>query len=194
LAANSAASGQRSSTRTSRGDYWAGLDLGKKNDHSVLALVQKDGDIFRLVGLKIFPLGTDYTGEAGVVGFVRVLTEKLQTIHKILIDQTGVGESVVEEARKSLPRAEGVVLSAPVKQNIMNYLKVLMQEKRLLIPYQLELANELNVERFQLTKGGGIQFSHPDGTHDDRLWAIALAVFATKARPVPSFLPHTRSF
>lgn len=180
--------------QTSRADYWAGLDLGKKFDHSVLALVRRDGDVFRLVGLKIFPLGTDYTGEAGVVGFVRVLTQKLQTIHRILIDQTGVGESVVEEARKSLPNAEGIMLSAPVKQDIMNYLKIMMQQKRLLIPYQLELANELNIERFQLTKAGQIQFSHPDGTHDDRVWGIALAVFATRTRPVPQFKPITRVF
>ncbi len=180
--------------QTSRADYWAGLDLGKKQDYSVLALVRKDGDIFRLVGLKVFPLGTEYTGEAGVVGFVRVLTKKLQTIHRILIDQTGVGESVVEEARKSLHNAEGIVLSAPVKQDVMNYLKMMMQQKRFLIPYQLELANELNIERFQLTKAGQIQFSHPDGTHDDRAWGIALAMFATRTRPVPAFKPVTRWF
>jgi phage FluMu gp28-like protein len=180
--------------QTSRGDYWAGLDLGKKYDYSVLALVRKDGDIYRLVGLKIFPLGTEYTGEAGVVGFVRVLTKKLRTVHKILIDQTGVGESVVEEAAKSLPNAEGLILSAPVKQDVMNYLKMMMQQKRFLIPYQLELANELNVERFQLTKAGQIQFNHPDGTHDDRVWGIALAMFATKTRPVPQFKPYSRSF
>jgi len=178
----------------SRGDYWAGLDLGKKHDYSVLALVRKDGDIFRLMGLKIFPLGTEYTGEAGVVGFVRVLTKKLQTVHRILIDQTGVGESVVEEAKKSLPYAEGIILSVPVKQDIMNYLKIMMQQKRFLIPYQLELANELNVERFQLTKAGQIQFSHPDGTHDDRVWSVALAIFATRTPPVPQFKPVTRWF
>ncbi len=46
----------------------------------------------------------------------------------------------------------------------------IMQQKRFLIPYQLELANELNIERFQLTKAGQIQFSLPDGAHDDRTW------------------------
>lgn len=178
----------------SRGDYWAGLHLGKKADYSVLALVRKDSDLFRLVGLKVFPLGTEYTGEAGVVGFVRVLTRKLQTVHRILIDQTSVEVSVVEEAKKSIPNAEGIVLSAPVKQDVMNYLKMMMQQKRFLIPYQLELANELNTERFQLTEAGQIQFNHPDGTHDDRAWAIALAMFATRTQPVPQFKPITRVF
>jgi len=43
-------------------------------------------------------------------------------------------------------------------------LKMMMQQKRFPISEQLELANKLNIERFQLTKAGQIQFSHPDGT------------------------------
>lgn len=194
MAANSAVSGRLASAQTSRGDYWVGVDLGKKVDYSVVAVIRKDGDIFRLVGLKIFPLGTDYTGEAGVIGFLKILNQKLPTIHKFLLDQTGVGESVVEDAKKSVPHVEGIMLSEPSKQDIMNFLKMMMQQKRFLIPYQLELANELNIERFQLTKSGKIQYSHPDGTHDDRTWAVALAVYSTKGPQVPGFKPVTRSF
>lgn len=194
MAANSAASGRPTSVPTSRGDYWVGVDLGKKVDYSVVAVIRKDGDIFRLVGLKIFPLGTDYTGETGVIGFLKVLSQKLPTIHKILMDQTGVGESVVEDAKKSVPHVEGIMLSEPSKQDIMNFLKMMMQQKRFLIPHQLELENELNIERFQLTKSGKIQYSHPDGTHDDRTWAVALAVYSTKGPQVPGFKPITRSF
>jgi phage FluMu gp28-like protein len=178
--------------QVSQGDYWAGLDLGKKQDFSVLAVVRKNEDILRLVGLKVFPLGTDYTGSAGIVGFVNVVTQRLRTIHKILIDQTGVGESFVEEAKRSLPNVEGVVLSAPQKTDIMNFLKVMMQQKRFLVPYQLELANELNVERFELSRSGQILFTHPAGTHDDRLWAVALAVYATRGGAAGSIVTVKR--
>ncbi|NIR14168.1 hypothetical protein GWN63_00425, partial [Candidatus Bathyarchaeota archaeon] len=51
----------------------------------------------------------------------------------------------------------------------------------LAIPYDNGLIQELNVERFQLTKSGKIKFSHPEGTHDDRFWATALAVYATRS-------------
>lgn len=163
-------------------------------DYSVVAVIRKDGDIFRLVGMKVFPLGTDYTGEAGVIGFLKVLNQKLPTIHKFLLDQTGIGESVVEDAKRAVPHVEGVMLSEPSKQDIMNFLKMMMQQKRFLIPYQLELANELNIERFQLTKTGKIQYSHPDGTHDDRTWALALALYSTRGPAVPGFKPITRSF
>jgi len=34
-------------------------------------------------------------------------------------------------------------------------------------------------------KSGQYQFSHPSGTHDDSLWALALAVYASRPeRPV----------
>ena len=184
-------SGLKGLAQSSQADYYLGVDLGKKQDHSVIATIRRDEDALRLVGLKVFPLGTEYTA---IVGYLHVLTEKLRITHRILIDQTGVGESFFDEAKKSVPRVEGIVLSLPVKQDVLNYLKLIMQQKRLLIPYQLELANELNIERFELTKSGQIQFSHPAGTHDDRLWAVALAVYATKTAPRPKFKPITRSF
>ena len=55
------------------------------------------------------------------------------------------------------------------------------------IPYDPELLAEINVERYEHTKTGRIAFSHPDGSHDDRFWALALAVYAAEqAQPPPS--------
>ncbi len=55
------------------------------------------------------------------------------------------------------------------------------------IPYDPDLFHELNVERFELGKTGKILFNHPQGTHDDRFWAVALAVYASEqASPPPS--------
>ncbi|MEM2925699.1 MAG: hypothetical protein QXJ68_08450, partial [Methanocellales archaeon] len=59
------------------------------------------------------------------------------------------------------------------------------------------LIAELNTERFELTKAGHIQFSHPSGTHDDRLWALALAVYGAerlKLEKKDSAEPVTFSF
>jgi len=53
------------------------------------------------------------------------------------------------------------------------------------IPFDPELFNELNVERYELGKTGKILFHHPTGTHNDRFWA--LAVYASdKTTPPPS--------
>jgi len=58
----------------------------------------------------------------------------------------------------------------------------------------VNLTSELNVERFELTKTGQVQFSHPEGTHDDILWAVALAVYATRAGSSGSMIPVKRSY
>jgi hypothetical protein len=121
----------------------------------------------------------------GVINYLKALSERLKTVHRFLVDQTGVGEAVLEQAQKTVRNVEGVVLTAPQKQGILGYLKLMMQERRVLFPYELDFLQELNVERFELSKSGQVLFSHPGGTHDDRLWAFALAVFATKAAPFP---------
>jgi len=165
-----------------RGNFYAGVDLAKKEDFSVVAVLRRDEDVFRLVHLNVFPQGTEYVG---VISYLKALSERLKTIHRFLVDQTGVGEAVLEQAKKTVPNIEGVILPAPNKQEILGYLKLMLQERRILFPYELGFLQELNVERFGLTKSGQIQFSHPDGTHDDRFWAFALAVFATKTMSFP---------
>jgi len=165
-----------------KGDFYVGVDLAKKEDFSVVAVLRKDEDAFRLVHLNVFPQGTEYVG---VINYLKALSERLKTIHRFLVDQTGVGEAVLEQAQKTVSNVEGVVLTAPQKQDVLGYLKLVMQERRVLFPYELDFLQELNVERFELSKSGQILFSHPDGTHDDRLWAFALAVFATKTTPYP---------
>ncbi len=169
------------------GTFYVGCDLGRKRDHSAVAVVEKtkEGEV-RLVHLKRFRLGTEY---GSVLGYLRVLNERLQTVHTIQIDQTGVGDVFVEETvRSGLKNAQGIMLSLPMKQQILVYMKKRMEEGKLLIPYDTELINEINSESFQLTKTGQMQFSHPSGTHDDRLWALALAVYASR-HEVPEYHP-----
>jgi phage FluMu gp28-like protein len=174
------------------GDYYVGNDLGQKRDHSVIALVRKLGQQehqlrpVRLVYLKQFKLGTEY---GSVLGYLKLLNAKVDTVRRILIDQTGVGEVFVEEAIKSgLKNAQGIMLSLPSKEQVMVYLKQLMQEGRIQIFYDVDFINELNVERYDMMKSGQVQFTHPDGTHDDRLWAFALAVYASRPE-VPVYHP-----
>jgi len=172
------------------GNFYAGVDLAKKEDFTAVALLRKDEDAFRLVHMNVFPQGTEYVG---IINYLKALSERVKTIHRFLVDQTGVGEAVLEQAQKTVPNIEGVVLTAPRKQEILGYLKLMMQERRVFFPYELDFLQELNVERFELSKSGQVLFSHPAGTHDDRLWAFALAVFATKATPFPQLKrSHTK--
>ncbi|MBS7655595.1 hypothetical protein KEJ50_03745 [Candidatus Bathyarchaeota archaeon] len=57
----------------------------------------------------------------------------------------------------------------------MGNLKAIMEDKHLAILYDSELIAEPNTKRFELTKSGHIQFSHPEGTRDDRLWVLSFS-------------------
>jgi len=41
----------------------------------------------------------------------------------------------------------------------------------------------------ELGKTGKVLFNHPEGTHDDRFWALALAVYAAEQAPPPPSRP-----
>ena len=61
------------------------------------------------------------------------------------------------------------------------------------IPFEADLFHELNVERFELGKTGKLLFNHPEGTHDDRFWAVALAVYAAEQAPPPPTKPIAKT-
>jgi len=50
----------------------------------------------------------------------------------------------------------------------------------------------LNVERYELGKTGKILYNHPQGTHDDRFWAVALVVYVAEQAPPPPSRPIAR--
>lgn len=164
------------------GSFWIGVDLGKHQDYSVVAVLKEDEDnTLSLIHLKRFPLETAY---ASVIGYLKGLCDTFKTPNSILIDQTGVGEYVVEDTVNAGLPAEGVILTAQVKEQIMTYLKTVMERGMLRLPYDRQLLHEMNIEKYELSKSGHITFTHPSGTHDDMLWALALAVYGSKSASV----------
>ncbi len=172
------------------GSFYVGVDLGQIRDPSAIAVVEKrDGKMF-LLHLRTFPLGTEY---GSVQGYLKLLSQKLQSVRRISIDQTGGAGLFVEDlVRAGLKNATGVTLTLPSKQLIMENLKRSMEEGRLQMSYDADLIDEMNGERVELMKSGQLQFSHPSGTHDDRLWALALAVHAARSEiPKVSYFAAT---
>ena len=62
----------------------------------------------------------------------------------------------------------------------MTNLKQVMEGKRLHIPQLRDLVSEIGGEIAELTATGKTKFYHRSGTHDDRLWALALAVYGAR--------------
>src|SRR6266849_3423559 len=169
---------------------YIGVDFGKHRDHSVVAAIEYDNESKKanLIHMHRFPLETEY---ASVIGYVKALSSRWQLLRRVSTDVTGVGDFITEEMKKSgVPQTEGIHLTIQSKTEILGNLKQMMQTGRLSMPFDSELASEINSERYELLKSGQMQFSHPEDSHDDRLWALALACYGTRlVGRVPKFVP-----
>jgi phage terminase large subunit-like protein len=164
-----------------KGEYYAGLDLGKLQDHSALAIIQKDADTLKLVYTHEFPLETAYTE------VIATATRANTRFHlqKLLADQTGIGEPILETLQAEGITAEGAKLTQDTKTEILTHLKLTMQQQRLAIPYDKRLCQQINDQQFAYTRNGKLTFNPAPNTHDDQLWALALAAYAAKTQPQP---------
>jgi len=175
-----------------QGEYSVGIDFGKHTDHSAIAVLKKEDDDLRLVYLKELPLETSYTA---VIGCVRRLNEAY-AFGAGCLDKTGVGEGPYEEIKQFMRGIEGVTLAAPVKEDVMGKLKLALEHGKLTLPRDCSrLLVQITAQRCEPTISGTLKFSHPVGTHDDCLWALALAVYADHGTPLSRRIrPYTRAF
>ena len=98
--------------------FFVGADLGLKIDRSAVAVVEKIGQNLYLVNDTAFPPSTVFSA---VTGYLNLVNQRLQTVSRIYIDETGLGGFFVQDAIKSgLKNAHGVFLSLPKKQEIMD--------------------------------------------------------------------------
>ncbi len=169
---------------SSEGNFYAGLDPAQTKDFHVLSVVESVDEKLLLRHLKIFP---HPTYDASVLGYIKTLQDRWGGFQKIRVDITREGPSFIADMENAgIENAEGVNFSVPRKSEMASLLRKRMQDGRLFYPmvsfekpYRGDICNELNVERFALRADGGLAFSHPQGTHDDVFWSIALAVYAT---------------
>jgi phage terminase large subunit-like protein len=173
-----------------KAEYYAGIDLGKLQDHSALAIIQKDQEILKLVYHHQFPLQTPYTD---VINTLQRVNEKFH-LQKLLTDQTGIGEPVLDAMQEQgITCAEGAKLTQDAKTELLTHLKLTMEQNRLAIPYNKQLCQQINDQQYAYTRNGKLSFAHPPNTHDDQLWALALAVYAARTQPQPQLWVVTKT-
>lgn len=174
-----------------RGVFYLGVDFGKRTDPTVILILESKNETLKLVYLKQLPLQTSY---ASVIGWVRRLNNVFQFARGAL-DQTGIGEAPLEEIQAFMPQAEGVILTAKAKQNLLTRLKLLLENRGLILPNERMLLTQMNEQQYEMTKSGGMIFRHPPNAHDDQFWALALACWAARDHRFESkLLPVKKTF
>ena len=172
------------------GNFYVGWDLGRERDPGAIGVVDLAGDVCRLVHCLSFKLGTPYVSQ---MAYIKSICDRWRHVNAVYYDHTGTKGIDEEIERAGFPGLEGVDFTKPKKHGMAMTLKQLMMSprkadkdlapqdarRRFELPYDQDVQAELNVEQWEQTKGSEVYaFSHPEGSHDDKFWAIALAVTA----------------
>ncbi len=98
----------------SKAELYAGYDVGRKHDYSVLWVGERVGDVIWTRLLTIIDRASHPAQEAILDGLMAN-----RAVRRICIDEQGIGSGLAEHAmRRWGSRAEGVSLSAPVKTSL----------------------------------------------------------------------------
>jgi phage FluMu gp28-like protein len=169
--------------------------MGKQVDHSVLAIIQKINSNRKLVYKHQSSLDKPYPD---VIGHT-AKANQIFSFTKILIDKTGVGDAIIDEIEEmGIRNIEGIFLTDRWKEEILVHLKLLMEQKKLaLLPDDKELITQINEQQYEYQQPKKarehihLKFWHPPRRHDDQLFALALACYATKEeKPKLTIVPR----
>lgn len=191
-----------------KNEYFLGLDLGRKQDHSALVILERS---LRAVNTryvdaytqwetqlsvryaKRWKLGTSYGEVAAAVGDVYRKVEALGRC-VLVFDQTGVGDAVYEMIRENLrgTNVEGVVLTHELKRDMYSALETNLEQGKLKIAEACQASRELKQELLTVEirrVGFGYKYGAFDkGAHDDLVMALAIACWRERMghRPTTS--------
>lgn len=139
-----------------------GVDLAKSTDYTVIIGIDEDGNCCYFDRFQLpWPL---------TIERIFAATKGIPT----LVDSTGVGDPILEALQEKIGNYEGFKFSSNSKQQIMEGLAVAIQQKKVGYP-DGPIVNELNEFEYVYTRTG-VQYSAPEGLHDDCVCALALAV------------------
>jgi len=164
--------------RSSEHFYYIGVDLGRLQDFSVITVI--DSQTWEVVYWSRFQ-EIEYPFQKRRIMSVVDLYGRYNT--KLIIDQTGLGQPIVDDLQREGINIEGVTLTNQIKKNLIEKLSILLEQKKLRYPKIQQLIDELQVFGYTMTQSGRIKYSAPSGFHDDCVISLALAIKDLEGEP-----------
>ncbi|QOV90899.1 phage terminase large subunit family protein [Humisphaera borealis] len=161
---------------TTTGRLYAGFDVGRKKDLSVLWVNERVGDVHWTRRIAEFA-NVNFTAQEDAC--VQLMNNR--AVRRLCIDSTGLGMMLAERLSMRFGhRVEAVNFSAPVKAELAIPLLRLFQDRQLRIPARAEIREDLHKIRKTVTAAGNVRFDadRDEAGHADRFWALALACHA----------------
>ncbi len=165
------------------GDLYAGYDVGRKHDLSVLVVLERIKGSYRWRGaveLSKSPFDEQAELLASVLG--------LRGLRRLAIDQSGLGMQLAEGlVKRYRSRVEPITMTAPVKESLASRILAIFQRGDVDIPDHRALIEDLHSMQRTVTVAGNIRYAAPReaGSHADRWTALALALQAADTAPPP---------
>lgn len=164
------------------GRLFAGVDIGRKRDLTVLWVVEQLGDVFYTRHVETMEKMRKSAQEA-------ILWPWFERCDRICIDATGLGIGWADDAQDQFGehRVEAVNFSGQVKEALAYPLRGALEDRKVRIPEDPKIRADLRKVQKVTTAAGNIRFvaeATPDG-HADRFWALALALHAGSTPSAP---------
>lgn len=161
--------------RAARGRLYAGIDIGRTKDLTVMWILERLGDV--LYTRKIITLRNMAKPDQEAV-----LWPLMALMERTCIDKTGLGIGWCDDAVRKFGeyRVEGVTFTPMVKEALAYPVRGAMEDKKLRIPYQPEVRADLRAVTKATTAAGNIRFTaeRSENGHADRFWALGLGIHA----------------
>lgn len=156
-------------------ELYAGVDIGRKKDLTVLWVVERVGDVLYTRHIEEMKNMRKSEQEA-------ILYPWFARSQRICIDATGLGIGWVDDAQDKFGsyRVEGVTFTGPTKETLAYPVRSSMEDRAIRIPSDATLRADLRMVQKTTTAAGNVRFvaEHTEDGHADRFWALALAIHA----------------
>lgn len=113
----------------------------------------------------------------------KIISETRKYCSVLTLDATGVGDPILDDLRKfgvKIPEDLAFKFNNTNKKELIQRLIISIEQRLIKIPNIDVLVDELGSFGVEITQGGYIRYTAPDGEHDDTVIALALAVNALK--------------
>ncbi len=100
---------------------------------------------------------------------------------RIVGDEAGVGDPVIQELRSAGFQVEGVNTNGAQKRIIVEHLRLAFEQGTIGIPDDEVLIDELEAYEYTVLPSGQLRYSAPEGKFDDTVIALALALWGQRA-------------
>ena len=166
-----------------QGRLFAGFDISRRRDLTVLDIEDQVGDVFWNRGIIVFP----HVRLTEQKEMLWKLMDKLR-IERICIDSTGLGLSLGEDTvNKYGLQAEAVEFTNSVKKDLAVRTHNVFEDRLTRIPVCQKLRDDLHAVKKTTTAAGNVRFDaeRTDLGHADRFWAKSLAFMASDQGNIP---------